>query len=129
MALIDLDIPKLKEYVKTSIERRHSSDPSKVHKTELSLVDYIKNIFATGFSKNLQLGETKFVGINENIYTYPKQFQTEFTQLGIQDVFHNKDATGFTKKQVSPQFTGIVKNNYLYPNSQGLDLGILGIQI
>jgi len=128
VALIDLDIPKLKEYVKTSIERRHSSDPSKVHKTELSLVDYIKNIFATGFSKNLQLGETKFVGINENIYTYPKQFQTEFTQLGIQDVFHNKDATGFTKKQVSPQFTGIVKNNYLYPNSQGLDLGILGIQ-
>ena len=128
MALKDLNIPKIKEYVKTSIERRHSSDPSKVHKTELSLVDYLKNTFAEGFSKNLQLGETKFVGINENTYTYPEQFQTKFTQLGLTDFFHNKDAKGFTKKQVSPQFTGIVENNYNYPNSQGLNLGILGIQ-
>ena len=54
MALIDLDRPKITEYIKSTLEERHSSDPSKVHKTELSLVDYIKNTFAHGFSKNLQ---------------------------------------------------------------------------
>ena len=136
MALKDLNIPKIKEYVKTSIERRHSSDPSKVHKTELSLVDYLKNTFAEGFSKNLQLGETKFVGIKENTYTYPKQFQTEFTQLGLTDFFHNKDSKGFTKIMQNSQFKGIKTKEfggeesliYNYPNSQGLGFGILGIQ-
>ena len=124
MALSDLDRPKLKEYVKTSIERKHSSDPNKVHKTELSLVDYIKNTFATGFSKNLQLRETKFVGISENTYTYPEQFQTEFTQLGIQDRFHNEDAKGFSLNFVpgsETKFVGVKDNTYTYPNTLGLN--------
>ena len=79
MALSDLDRPKLKEYVKTSIERKHSSDPNKVHKTELSLVDYIKNTFATGFSKNLQLRETKFLGISS--ISLPNISQYNFTMI------------------------------------------------
>ncbi len=71
MGLLDLNIPKLRKYVKSTIVQRHISDPITVHKTELTLVDYIKNTFAEGFSKNLELRETKFVGISDNEYTYP----------------------------------------------------------
>ncbi len=130
MALSDLDRPKLKEYVKTSIERKHSSDPNKVHKTELSLVDYIKDTYAEGFSKNLQLRETKFLGIYKNTYTYPEPI----SPLEIQDVFHNKDAKGFTKRQaaLTSQFRGIKKNEdgdfYTYPDSLGWGLGNIGVQ-
>ena len=130
MALSDLDRPKLKKYIKTTIESRHSSDPSDVHKTELSLVDYIKDTYAKGFSKNLQLRETKFLGIFENTYTYIEPI----SPLEIQDVFHNKDAKGFTKRQAAftSQFAGVKKKEdgdfYTYPDSQGLGLGNIGVQ-
>ena len=96
MALIDLDRPKITEYIKSTLEERHNTDPTTVHKKELSLVDYLQNTFVEGFSKNLQLGETKFVGINENTYTYPEQFTT----LDIQNRFLDTDAVGFTKNMI-----------------------------
>ncbi|SVD80605.1 uncharacterized protein METZ01_LOCUS433459, partial [marine metagenome] len=103
------------------MEERHNTDPTTVHKKELSLVDYLQNTFAEGFSKNLQLGETKFVGINENTYTYPEQF----TSLGIQNRFPDTDAVGFTKNMMfrESKFVGIEDNSYTYPDTLGLGLG------
>ena len=121
MALVDLDRPKITEYIKSTLEERHNTDPTTVHKKELSSVDYINNTFAQGFSKNLQLGETKFVGINENTYTYPEQF----TSLGIQNRFPDTDAVGFTKNMMfrESKFVGIEDNSYTYPDTLGLGLG------
>jgi len=121
MSLIDLDRPKITEYIKSTLEERHNTDPTTVHKKELSSVDYINNTFAQGFSKNLQLGETKFVGINENTYIYPEQF----TSLGIQNRFPDTDAVGFTKNMMfrESKFVGIEDNSYTYPDTLGLGLG------
>ena len=35
MALVDLDRPKITEYIKSTLEERHNTDPTTVHKKEL----------------------------------------------------------------------------------------------